>query len=300
MRPRGPISDYRGEGGRYSGSAPHLTGKHMNTSTLSPTDPAQIKTRVREKYARIVTQGEGCCAPACCTDAADDLSMIGDAYDDVEGYIAEADLGLGCGIPTEHAGLRAGQTVLDLGSGAGIDAFVARREVGEAGRVVGVDFTPEMVAKARENAARLGFDNVAFVEGEIEALPLGDATVDVALSNCVLNLVPDKAQAFREIFRVLRPGGHFCLSDVVSRGTLPEVVRRSAALYAGCVAGAMDEADYLATIRAAGFEEVEIVAARRIEVPDAVLPAELRLEERAALRAGGLWSITVRGTRLRS
>ncbi|HLT48638.1 MAG TPA: arsenite methyltransferase [Rubricoccaceae bacterium] len=273
-------------------------------STLLPSpdlaaDPSAIKAQVREKYARVVTQGESCCAPSCCSadTAADELSMIGDAYTGVEGYVAEADLGLGCGLPTEHAGLREGQTVLDLGSGAGVDAFVARREVGPSGRVIGVDFTPEMVAKARQNAARLGFDNVTFVEGEIEALPLGDATVDVALSNCVLNLVPDKARAFAEVYRVLRPGGHFCISDVVARGALPEAVRRSAALYAGCVAGALEEADYLAVIRAAGFEGVEVVKARRIAVPASALPPALTAEERAAFEAGGVWSVTVRGTR---
>ena len=267
----------------------------------APTASSLIKEQVREKYARVVTQGESCCAPSCCGDGAadieDDLSMIGDAYDTVEGYVADADLGLGCGVPTEHAGLAEGQTVLDLGSGAGIDAFVARRIVGETGRVVGVDFTPEMVEKARRNAQALGYANVEFIEGEIEALPLGDASIDVVLSNCVLNLVPDKAQAFREIHRVLRPGGHFCLSDVVARGALPEAVRRSAELYAGCVAGAMQEADYLGVIRAAGFEDVEVVGARRIEVPASALPAELTDRERADFEAGGVWSITVRGTR---
>ena len=276
----------------------NTTPSHLIAST---SDPAQIKTQVREKYARVVTQGESCCAPSCCGDGAGnavgDLSMIGDAYDAVEGYVAEADLGLGCGIPTEHAGLAVGQTVLDLGSGAGIDAFVARRIVGEAGRVVGVDFTQEMIEKARRNAEALGVENVEFVEGEIEALPLDDATVDVALSNCVLNLVPDKARAFREVHRVLRPGGHFCISDVVARGVLPEAVRRSAELYAGCVAGAMEEDGYRATIRSAGFDNVEIVAARRIEVPATALPAELTAEELAAFAEGGVWSITVRGIR---
>lgn len=286
----------------------------MNTTPLHPatfpttaaSDAAHIKTQVRETYARVVTAGESCCGPSCCggggaetldASSADDFSMIGDAYDTVEGYVADADFGLGCGIPTEHAGLAEGQVVLDLGSGAGIDAFVARRIVGETGRVVGVDFTPEMIEKARQNAARLGYANVTFVEGDIEALPLGDATIDVALSNCVLNLVPDKAQAFREIHRVLRPGGHFCISDVVARGELPEAVRRSAALYAGCVAGAMEEEAYLAFIRAAGFEDVEVVTARQIDVPASALPVGLTTEERTALAEGGVWSITVRGRR---
>jgi len=275
----------------------------LPASDLAATSYA-MEVQVRHKYARVAAQGESCCAPSCCGDAADataeELSMIGDAYAGVEGYVAEADLGLGCGIPTEYAGLREGQTVLDLGSGAGIDAFIARREVGAAGHVIGIDFTPEMVARARENAARLGFDNVAFVEGEIEALPLDDASVDVVLSNCVLNLVPDKARAFAEIHRTLRPGGHFCISDVVTRGALPEAVRRSAALYAGCVAGALEETDYLDAIRAAGFEDVEVVTMRRIEVPPSALPAALTDEERAAFAAGGVWSATIRGARPRA
>jgi SAM-dependent methyltransferase len=268
----------------------------MTTPTVPLADATQIKAHVRDTYARAATRDTGCCAPSCCGDDAADLSMIGDAYDRVEGYVADADLGLGCGIPTEHAGLAVGQTVLDLGSGAGIDAFVARRIVGEAGRVVGVDFTPEMVAKARANAERLGYTNVTFVEGEIEALPLDDASVDVALSNCVLNLVPDKVQAFAEVFRVLRPGGHVCISDVVSHGVLPAPILRSAELYAGCVAGVLDEADYLGVLHAAGFEHVEIVASRRITVPESALPA-LTAAERAAFEAGGVWSVTVRGTK---
>ena len=222
--------------------------------------------------------------------------MIGDAYDGVEGYVAEADLKLGCGLPVEHAGLAPGQTVLDLGSGAGLDAFIARREVGDTGHVLGVDFTPEMVEKARANAARLGFDNVQFEHGDIEALPFADGSVDVVVSNCVLNLVPDKPRAFAEMHRVLRPGGHFCISDVVSRGALPTAVRASAELYAGCVAGAIEQAAYLALLTGAGFERVEVVAERRIEVPEAALPP-LSDADRAALDAGGLYSVTARGVR---
>lgn len=178
-----------------------------------------LRTAVREKYAA-VARGEvlSCCGPSGETD---EVNMIGDAYDGVEGYVPDADLGLGCGLPVEHAGLAEGQTVLDLGAGAGLDAFVARRIVGEGGLVLGVDFTPEMVEKARANAAKLGYANVRFEHGDIEALPLAEASVDVVISNCVLNLVPDKARAFAEMARVLRPGGHFCVSDVVTRGDLP-------------------------------------------------------------------------------
>jgi SAM-dependent methyltransferase len=211
--------------------------------------------------------------------------------------VADADLKLGCGVPTDHAGLEPGQTVVDLGSGAGLDAFVARRVVGETGRVIGVDFAPEMVEKARANAQKLGVGNVEFVEGDIENLPLDDETADVVLSNCVLNLVPDKEQAFAEMQRVLRPGGHFCVSDIVAGGSLPEPVRRSAELYAGCVAGAIEESEYLDLLGAVGFEEVEVPSRRRIDLPEEALPDTLTDADRAAMDEGGLWSVTVRGRR---
>ncbi len=248
-----------------------------------------LKTVVRDKYAKIAVQGGSCCSDL------GDVSMIGDDYDDVAGYVADADLGLGCGLPTEHARLRPGQTVLDLGSGAGIDAFVARGIVGEAGRVVGVDMTPEMIDRARVNAAALGYTNVEFVRGDIEALPLEAETIDVVISNCVLNLVPDKDAAFAEMHRVLRPGGHFCVSDVVHEGAMPEAVRRSAELYAGCVAGSMERAAYLDRLRAAGFREVRVVKERAIEIPEDAL----RADERDALRASGavFLSVTVFGVK---
>lgn len=248
--------------------------------------PDTLRDTVRDKYAAIA-RGE---ALSCCGDSGcnDEINMIGDAYDGVDGYVASADLQLGCGLPVEHAGLAPGQTVLDLGAGAGLDAFVARRIVGETGRVLGVDFTPEMVGKARANAAKLGFGNVQFEHGDIEALPFVDASVDVVISNCVLNLVPDKPRAFREMARVLRPGGHFCISDVVSRGELPESVRASAELYAGCVAGAIDQETYLRMLRTAGFESVEVVVERPIAVPAGLLPAGAEAP---------LYSVTVRGMR---
>lgn len=270
----------------------------MSTSTDPRAD--ELREAVRRKYADIAAgRADEDCSTSCCggDDADGEITMIGDDYDTVEGYVEDADLGLGCGIPTEHAGLEAGQTVVDLGSGAGLDAFVARRFVGESGRVIGVDFTPEMITKARTNAEQLGFSNVTFVEGEIEDLPLENDHADVMLSNCVLNLVPDKAQAFREMYRVLRPGGHFCVSDIVSRGPLPDPIRRSAELYAGCVAGAIDEQDYLDLIRNAGFEKVEVPNRRRIEVPDEALPDDLSPGDRSAFAEGGLWSITVRAAK---
>ena len=183
------------------------------------------------------------------------------------GRLEEADLNLGCGVPTRHAALRAGETVLDLGSGAGNDVFIARHEVGPEGRVLGVDMTPDMIAKARANAAKLGYDNVEFRLGEIEQLPVEAGSVDVVISNCVLNLVPDKARAFAEMARVLRPGGRFCVSDIVATGELPEGVRAAAGLYVGCVAGAIPETDYLALLAKAGFEGVRIVEPKPIELP---------------------------------
>lgn len=265
----------------------------------------EIREEVRRKYTAIARGEEACCGPqesACGTASepsgdADTINMIGEAYRDVDGYEAAADLQLGCGIPTEHAGLVEGQAVVDLGSGAGLDAFVARRIVGEKGRVVGLDFAAEMVEKARSNAEDLGYGNVFFVEGEIEAMPLETASFDVALSNCVFNLVPDKERAFDETYRILRPGGHFCISDVVHRGELPDPIRRSAELYAGCVAGSMEESAYLDLIEAAGFEDVQVLARSRIEVPGSALPEGLSEEERGAFRKGGLFSLTIRGRR---
>ncbi len=266
--------------------------------------PDALRKTVRDEYAALARgDADACCGPPSCCDAPADgatTNMIGDAYDDVDGYVADADLQLGCGVPTEHARLAAGQTVVDLGSGAGLDAFVARRIVGETGRVIGVDFAPEMVAKARANAEQLGVDNVAFVEGDIENIPLDADTADVVLSNCVLNLVPDKARAFAEMYRILRPGGHFCVSDIVSRGALPDAIRRSAELYAGCVAGALEEDAYLGLLETAGFADVEVPARRRIEIPDDALPAELSAAERTAFDDGGLWSLTVRGVKRRA
>jgi SAM-dependent methyltransferase len=221
-----------------------------------------IRALVREKYGAIARkETSGCCPTSGCGSAEQGIDMIGDAYKSVEGHVAEADLGLGCGVPTEHAGIKPGDTVLDLGAGAGVDAFVARRIVGEAGRVYGVDMTADMVAKARANSEKLGYRNVEFRLGEIEHLPFERDSIDVVISNCVLNLVPDKARAFAEIFRVLRPGAHFCVSDIVASAPLPEKLRHAAALYVGCVAGAESEANYLALIRKAGFRDVRIAKA---------------------------------------
>lgn len=254
-----------------------------------------IKDTVRTKYDEIARRGEK--AGCTCGCGPDSISMIGDEYSGVEGYVPEADLGLGCGLPTELAGIEAGHTVLDLGSGAGLDAFVARSIVGHTGRVIGVDMTDSMVAKARENAAKMGYENVVFELGDIEAMPVESNSVDVVISNCVLNLVPDKEKAFAETYRVLKPGAHFCVSDVVTRGRLPESVRQSAELYAGCVGGAMELDEYLGLIRGAGFLDVEVVREKKIDVPEEIIEREASLTDVHAFRDGGgaIVSVTVRG-----
>jgi SAM-dependent methyltransferase len=255
----------------------------------------EIKAAVRERYGALARTRSG--ASGCCGDAG--ANLVGDLYEGVAGHVAAADLGLGCGLPTRHAGINQGDVVLDLGAGAGNDAFVARSLVGERGRVIGVDMTAAMVERARANAEKLGYDNVEFRLGELEALPLADASVDVAISNCVLNLVPDKAGAFAEIFRVLRPGAHFCISDVVASAPLPAAIRAAAELHVGCVAGAMELGPYLELIWATGFVEVRIAERRPIDLPDSLLAAHLDRAKLAAFRDADtrLLSVTVLGTK---
>lgn len=259
-----------------------------------------IKQIVRQKYGEIARArgGGGCCGAGGTCDPIGGESFA-DSYAGLDGYVPEADLGLGCGLPTEGAFIRPGDTVLDLGSGAGNDVFVARTLVGPAGSVIGVDMVPDMVDKARRNAERLGAENVTFHLGEIEQLPVADATVDVVISNCVLNLVPDKAGAFAEIRRVLRPGGRFSVSDIVLQGELPDALRDDAVMYVGCVAGALQEREYLELIAAAGFNEIDVRKRRRIELPDDLLARALTSTEAAAFRASdtGIWSLTVAGRR---
>lgn len=259
-------------------------------------DQTAIKEQVRRKYDEIATRGE---RSGCACGCSPEVNMIGDAYADVEGYVAEADLGLGCGIPTDLAGLEPGEAVLDLGSGAGLDAFVARSIVGDTGHVIGVDMSDAMLARARENAERMGHPNVEFLKGEIEELPVESDAVDVVISNCVLNLVPDKPRAFAEMYRVLRPGGRFCVSDIVVRGTLPDSVRRSAELYAGCVSGAVSEDYYLDWLREAGFDQVEVARSKQIDVPEQTLLEFASAEEIAEFHrdGGAIVSITVRGNK---
>ncbi len=223
----------------------------------------RIKEKVREGYASVARGQQSCCGPSTCgcgsSNRADALSrQIGYAEEDIQGVPKGANLGLGCGNPVALASLKPGETVLDLGSGPGFDAFLAARRVGPAGRVIGVDMTPEMLLKARENGRKGGYTNVEFRLGEIEHLPVADNSVDVIISNCVINLVPDKAQVFREAFRVLKPGGRLMISDTVLVHPLPEPILRSAAAYVGCVSGAIEKEKYVGLVKAAGFRDVDI------------------------------------------
>jgi SAM-dependent methyltransferase len=230
-------------------------------------DSKTIKTAVRDRYARVVTHNEPCCKPdtssSCCGATGDPSLLLGYDTQDLEAVPAGANLGLGCGNPVALATLTPGETVLDLGSGAGFDAFLASKRVGPAGRVIGVDMTPEMIARAASLAELHGYTNVEFRLGDIEALPVADGTVDAIISNCVVNLTTDKALTFREAFRVLKPGGRLMVSDLVLERPLPEVLRQDLDAYGACVAGALLKEDYLQAITAAGFTEVEVRDERR-------------------------------------
>lgn len=223
-------------------------------------DNDQVRRAVREGYARCAQSGTSCCSgQGCCGVPAPASEAIGYTPEELRSLPAGADLGLGCGNPTSLAGLQKGDVVLDLGSGAGIDCFLTAQIVGEEGRVIGVDMTPEMLDRARENARTWGVANVEFRLGEIENLPVGNATVDVVISNCVINLSPDKARVLHEAYRVLRPGGRMVVSDIVLLRELPDEVRTSLEAYVACVAGAARKDDYLEMIRAAGFESIRVL-----------------------------------------
>lgn len=260
-----------------------------------------LKLVVKEKYGTIARQSSllnqsSCCGPSsCCGDLG--ISMIGDEYENVAGHEKDADLGLGCGIPTQFAAIKEGDHVLDLGSGAGNDCFVARSIVGDKGKVTGLDFTDAMIEKANINNGKLGYTNVEFVKGDIEEMPLRDDSFDVIVSNCVLNLVPDKIKAFSEIMRVLKSGGHFCVSDVVLRGTLPSKLRNDLEMYAGCISGALTEKEYLDIINKQGFTNITIHKIRQITIPANVLGQYLTMQEIAEFQknATGIFSITVSG-----
>ncbi|MFZ1581814.1 MAG: arsenite methyltransferase, partial [Saprospiraceae bacterium] len=260
----------------------------------------QIKEIVKQKYSEIALQDKStnmssCCgAGGCSTEV---YNIMSDSYDTLEGYEPDADLGLGCGIPTEFAKIAEGDVVLDLGSGAGNDAFVARKLTGPSGKVIGVDFTEAMVTKARANAEKLKFHNVEFRYGDIEDLPLSDDTVDVVISNCVLNLVPNKRKAFNEIYRVLNKGGHFSISDVVLTGELPEGLQTAAEMYAGCVAGAIQKDRYIQKLEQAGFSNITIQKDKPIIIPDDILVNYLDEVQMEAYKSNSniIHSITVYG-----
>src|SRR4051812_22384967 len=267
------------------------------TEHVSLTDE-QLKEIVRSKYSAIAeqdkeTNASSCCGSGCCSTEV--ANIMNDDYSTLEGYEPDADLGLGCGLPTVFAKIKKGDIVIDLGSGAGNDCFVARAETGETGKVIGIDFTPAMVTKARENAERLGYNNVEFREGDIEDMPLTSHHADVVVSNCVLNLVPNKHKVFSEIYRVLKPGGHFSISDIVLKEALPEKWKEVAELYAGCIAGAIQKQAYLSIIEEAGFINVQLQKEKKIVLPDDILSTYLSKEEMQAYNTddGRIESITV-------
>ncbi len=258
----------------------------------------QLKSIVRNKYDAIARQEKAVNQASCCgaTSSSDEVyTIMADEYEHLDGYAPEADLGLGCGLPTQFAKIQKGDTVIDLGSGAGNDAFIARHETGAEGKVIGVDFTPSMIQKARVNTDKLGFNNVEFREGDIENLPVGDDVADVIVSNCVLNLVPDKAKVISEIYRTLKPGGHFSISDIVLVGEMPERLKEDAELYAGCISGAIQKDEYLGFIHQAGFRDVEIQKEKVIKLPDDLILKYLTPEEAVQFKTReiGIFSITV-------
>ena len=258
----------------------------------------QVKNMVRQKYSEIALQDKesnqsSCCGSGCCsTDAS---NIMTDDYSQLEGYNPDADLGLGCGLPTQFAKIKTGDVVIDLGSGAGNDAFIARHETGETGKVIGIDFTPAMISRARKNAEVRGFNNVEFRQGDIEEIPVSADTADVIVSNCVLNLVPDKDAVIKEIFRVLKPGGHFSISDIVLEGELPAEIREAAEMYAGCVAGAIQTKTYLQMIADNGFTNIVVQKDKGIVVPDDILKHYLTEDKLESFKQSGtgIRSITV-------
>lgn len=259
----------------------------------------QLKQIVREKYGEIAQQkkedNETSCCGCGCSQETMDYTIMADDYKDQEGYSADADLGLGCGLPTEFAMIKKGDVVVDLGSGAGNDCFVARAQTGDQGKVIGIDMTEAMIEKARVNTRKLGYDNIEFKLSDIENIDLQEHTADVVVSNCVMNLVPDKHKAFAETYRILKPGGHFSISDIVVEGALPDGLKAAAEMYAGCVAGAMKQEDYLAVITKAGFDQVTVQKSKQITLPSGILKNFLSESEMNVFETTGpgIYSITV-------
>jgi ubiquinone/menaquinone biosynthesis C-methylase UbiE len=259
----------------------------------------QLKQIVKDKYGEIAEQSRiknetSCCGSTCGCDSNDEVLMAED-YSKLHGYVADANLGLGCGLPTEFAQIKKGDVVVDLGSGAGNDAFVARSVTGAEGKVIGIDFTERMITKARANAEKMGFNNVEFRFGDIENMPLSENVADVVVSNCVLNLVPDKQKAFTETFRILKRGGHFSVSDIVLKGNLPAGLKESADMYAGCISGAIQYDDYLQVVKEAGFKNIKVQKEKKITIPDEILSVYLTDSEKVqyATSTIGIYSITL-------
>ncbi len=258
----------------------------------------ELKEIVKERYTRIAQQDKAENASSCCgaTPTSNKVyNIMMDDYTQTEGYVEDADLGLGCGLPTQFAQIKKGDTVIDLGSGAGNDCFVARHETGVEGKVIGIDFTPIMIEKARNNAEKLGYNNVEFRAGDIDDMPVNENVADVIVSNCVLNLVPNKDKVIKEIYRVLKPGGHFSISDIVLVGNLPKALQEDAEMYAGCVAGAIQKQEYLQLITDHNFQNVKIQKEKPITIPDDILEKYLSEDEAKAFNKGGtgIFSITV-------
>ena len=258
----------------------------------------QIKEMVRQKYSEIALQDKetneaSCCGSGCCS--AEVYNIMADDYTNLDGYNADADLGLGCGLPTQFAQIKKGDVVIDLGAGAGNDCFIARAETGETGKVIGIDFTDAMIEKARKNAGKLNFHNVEFRKGDIEKMPVTANSADVIVSNCVLNLVPNKDGVFKEIKRVLKPGGHFSISDIVLVGSLPDKIRKTAEMYSGCVSGAVQKQAYMELIEVNGFKNIIIQKEKPIIIPDDILGSYLSPDEIGAFKSSGtgIYSITV-------
>lgn len=260
----------------------------------------ELKEMVRQKYSEIALQDKdtnaaSCCGSGCCSTEV--YNIMTDDYSTMEGYAPDADLGLGCGLPTEYAQIKPGDVVIDLGSGAGNDCFIARAQTGETGKVIGIDFTEAMIAKARSNAEKLGYNNIEFRQGDIEQMPVSANTADVIVSNCVLNLVPNKRNVLKEVFRVLKANGHFSISDIVLVGKLPPKLQAAAEMYAGCVSGAIQKEEYLKVIKEAGFEHITLQKEKSIFIPDDILSRYMSTDEITEFRNGdtGIYSITVYG-----
>lgn len=252
-------------------------------------DDNKIKKEVKKKYSQIsvnATPNSKCCPSCCGSDT--EFSFLNEDYSTIDGYVPEADMKLGCGLPIEYANINSGDVVVDLGCGAGNDVFIARKIVGKDGKVYGIDFTNDMIKRANENLKKLNYDNVFFLYGDIENLPLNDNFADVVISNCVLNLVPDKKKAFSEIYRILKAKGHFSISDVVSTKNIPDILKKIAELYTGCISGTITLEEYVEIIEKAGFKNIKIQSKKKIYIPDDIFLKFITKEELDKFNSSGM------------